>query len=437
MNCGGTDAAQLRGETLFKFIHAADIHLDSPLKGLEQYEGAPTEEIRGATRRALENLVDLALERDVDFVLIAGDLYDGDWKDHNTGLFYVSQMARLREREIPVVMISGNHDAANRMTKTLRLPENVELLGHRRPQTCSSPKLRELGIAVHGQSFATAAVHENLAREYPARQSGLFNIGLLHTSLTGAEGHEPYAPCTIEDLRQKEYDYWALGHVHNRDVRHEDPHVVFCGNLQGRHIRETGPKGCYVVTVDGDRRPALEFQSLDVFRWEELHLRGDSAERADDLLDLFAAELAAVMKKHAGLPLALRVSVHGRSRAHERLAADRVYWSKQFRATAVDVAGGRVWIEKVKLRTAPARDPDEIIAGDGPVAELFRYVGELVEDEMQLKLLRDEFNDLRRKLPDELLRGDGLNFDDPEWMKELLGDVQPLLMSRLLEADTK
>ncbi|MDX1487962.1 MAG: DNA repair exonuclease, partial [Acidiferrobacterales bacterium] len=119
---------------MFKFIHAADIHLDSPLKGLEQYEGAPVEEIRGATRRALENLVDLAIEREVDFVLIAGDLYDGDWKDHNTGLFFVAQMRRLREAGIPVVMISGNHDAANKMTKSLRLPDNVELLSHARPQ---------------------------------------------------------------------------------------------------------------------------------------------------------------------------------------------------------------------------------------------------------------------------------------------------------------
>jgi DNA repair protein SbcD/Mre11 len=109
---------------MLRFIHAADIHLDSPLKGLEQYEGAPVDEIRGATRRALENLVDLAIDREVDFLLIAGDLYDGDWKDHNTGLFFVAQMHRLREADIPVVMISGNHDAANKMTRTLRLPDN-------------------------------------------------------------------------------------------------------------------------------------------------------------------------------------------------------------------------------------------------------------------------------------------------------------------------
>jgi DNA repair exonuclease SbcCD nuclease subunit len=108
---------------MIRFLHAADIHLDSPLTGLERYEGAPVEELRGATRRALENLVELAIERELDFVLIAGDLYDGDWKDHNTGLFFVDRMNRLREAAIPVVIISGNHDAANRMTRSLRRPD--------------------------------------------------------------------------------------------------------------------------------------------------------------------------------------------------------------------------------------------------------------------------------------------------------------------------
>ena len=110
-----------------KFIHAAYVHLDSPLRGLERYEGAPVDEIRGATRRALENLFELAIDREVDFVLIAGDLYDGDWKDHNTGLFFVKQAARLHEASIPIYMISGNHDAANRMTRSLRMPDNVTL----------------------------------------------------------------------------------------------------------------------------------------------------------------------------------------------------------------------------------------------------------------------------------------------------------------------
>jgi DNA repair exonuclease SbcCD nuclease subunit len=145
---------------MFKFIHAADIHLDSPLKGLERYEGAPVEEMRRSTRRALENLTDLAIAERVAFVLIAGDLYDGDWNDHGTGLYLNSQMARLHDAGIDVVLIQGNHDAQSHMTKHLTLPENVKRLWTDRPQ---SLPIEDCGVMVHGQGFAKRAVTDNIA----------------------------------------------------------------------------------------------------------------------------------------------------------------------------------------------------------------------------------------------------------------------------------
>ena len=224
---------------MFKFIHAADIHLDSPLRGLEQYEGAPVQEIRDAARRALANLVDLAIEQKVAFVLIAGDIYDGDWRDYNTGLYFVDQIRRLREANIRLYLISGNHDAANRMTRTLRMPENVTFFSADAPETALIP---ELDVAIHGQSFATAAVYEDLSEGYPAAKSGCINIGMLHTCASGREGHDRYAPCSIEGLKAKGYDYWALGHVHIREILSEKPLIAFSGNMQGRHVRETGAK---------------------------------------------------------------------------------------------------------------------------------------------------------------------------------------------------
>ncbi|HEV3007227.1 MAG TPA: DNA repair exonuclease, partial [Pirellulales bacterium] len=175
---------------MFKFIHAADIHLDSPLKGLEQYEGAPIDEIREATRRALANLVRLAIAEDVAFVLIAGDVYDGNWRDFKTGLYFAGEMSRLREAQIPVYLISGNHDAANRMTRSLELPANVTRLPSRKPATV---RLDEIGVSIHGQGFASPAVLDNLAAAYPPATPGHFNIGLLHTSAGGSQLHEPYA----------------------------------------------------------------------------------------------------------------------------------------------------------------------------------------------------------------------------------------------------
>ncbi|MEZ6149368.1 MAG: metallophosphoesterase [Pirellulaceae bacterium] len=184
-------ALHLRLVTIFKFIHAADIHLDSALKGLQRYEGAPVDEIRRAPREGLSNLVDLAIELQVQFVLIAGDLYDGDWKNFQTGMYFVQQATRLRVAGIPLVFIAGNHDAANKMTRSLPLPDNVTLLSHKKPQTIH---LESLDVAIHGQSFATECVLEDLSQAYPAAERGCLNIGLLHTSAEGREGHDRYSP---------------------------------------------------------------------------------------------------------------------------------------------------------------------------------------------------------------------------------------------------
>lgn len=416
-----------------QFIHAADIHLDSPLRGLERYEGAPVEEIRGATRRALENLVRLATDREVDFVLIAGDLYDGDWQDHNTGLFFVQQMQRLREADIPVVMISGNHDAANRMTKSLRLPDNVALLDHRQPETARSHRLTELGVAVHGQSFASPKEFGNLARAYPEAVPGMFNIGLLHTSLQGYEGHEPYAPCTPDDLRQKGYHYWALGHVHQRTVVCKDPWIVFPGNTQGRHMRETGAKGCYVVSVDDQEHCELEFVPLDVFRWEVCIIDASGAGEPAEILDSFSAGLERLIQCHEGLPLAVRVEVRGATKAHEALLGDTLRWTNELRAVALQIPDARVWVEKILWQTQPKRELADVDSS-APVGVLLEYLREASEDEAELRQLAASLDDLRRKLPNELLSGgDALRFDDPAQIRQWLAEAEALLMRRLHE----
>ena len=244
---------------MFRWLHAADLHLDSPLRGLEQYEGAPVEALRGATRRALENLVRLAIAERVAFVVIAGDVYDGDWQDFNTGLFFDRQMRCLRDARIPVYVIRGNHDAQNRMTKTLRLPDNVRYLANDRPETV---EVAGAGVLLHGQGFEKAAVTADLSQGYPQAVKGHCNIGLLHTCATGRDGHEPYAPCNVGDLSAKGYDYWALGHIHAAEnlAPAGDPPICFPGNLQGRHAREVGPKGCTLVTVENGAVVGVEEQ---------------------------------------------------------------------------------------------------------------------------------------------------------------------------------
>jgi DNA repair exonuclease SbcCD nuclease subunit len=413
---------------LFKFVHAADIHLDSPLVKLDTYEGAPAGQIRGATRRAFENLVRTAAEEKAAFVLIAGDLYDGDWKDYNTGLYLVSQLSKLREAGIPVLIVAGNHDAASSITRSLRLPDNVNFFPTDRPATI---RLDGLDVAVHGRSFGTSAVKTDLSRSYPPAVPGCFNIGLLHTSLNGREGHEPYAPCTLEGLREKGYDYWALGHVHRREVVLEAPAVVFAGNTQGRHARETGPKGCFLVDVDDAGRSALDFRPLDVVRWETASVDASAAKTGHDLLDRFRETLMKYLELNPDLLTVLRVSVEGETSAHEEITEDPERWLNEIRAVAVDEGGDRCWVEKVRIRTRPP--PAKGRKPDGAVGELLGLVEELIADPEALSGLSAELADLEKKLPREFKEtAEDWRPGDAGWIGNLVGESGSMLVKRLL-----
>ncbi|MFN8625103.1 MAG: DNA repair exonuclease [Candidatus Binatia bacterium] len=417
-----------------KFVHAADVHLDSPLHGLERYAGAPVEEFRGATRRALENLIRLCVDEEADALLLAGDLYDGDWRDFGTGLFFSAQMARLREAGVRVFVVRGNHDAQSRITKSLRLPENVHMFRSRRPETVVVDKL---GLAVHGQSFSQADVTENLAGGYPAPRSGLLNVGLLHTSADGRPGHANYAPCRLQDLVAKGYDYWALGHVHAREVVHQDPWVVFPGNLQGRHARETGAKGCTLVTVDDGRITVVEPKWLDVVRWTVVDLDASNCATPNDVLDRLSAALRSAVDDAGGRVCAARVRVGGRTAAHASLLNRKDSWVNDARALATDVGAGEVWIEKVTLATVPEIDWRERAAQSGPVGELLRDIESLGGDGARLRQLIERFADLNAKLPAELRERegeDGFRIDETR-LRESLAGMASVILPRLLDAE--
>ena len=336
----------------FKFLHAADLHLDSPLRGLEADPEAPVEVIRSATRRALGRMVDLALSEQVAFVIIAGDIYDGDWPDFGTGMFFAAQMRRLHTADIPVFAIRGNHDAANRMTRSLRMPD-VTIFDHKHAHTIRS--LEALGVALHGQSFAEPAVPNDLSRDYPAPIPGLFNIGILHTSAAGYSGHETYAPCDVNRLRSHGYDYWALGHIHSFEILSRDPYVVFPGNLQGRHIGETGPKGACIVSVTGGKVVAVDHHALDCLRWAVLDVDLTAAATEPDALMLVQVALDGALRDVAPLPLALRLTLSGATAAHAALAGPGL--REKIMNEAHDLPEGRrLWLEAVRLQTGPAID---------------------------------------------------------------------------------
>lgn len=416
---------------MFKFIHAADIHLDSPLHKLDYYEGAPVNEIRQASRKAFKNLVDLAIAEEVAFILLAGDLYDGDWKDYNTGLYFVSQMRKLREAQIPVFIIAGNHDAASTITKNLRLPDGVEIFPSNSPKTI---KLENLNVAIHGQSFSSPSIKKDLSANYPLALTNYFNIGMLHTCATGKEGHEPYAPCTIEGLISKGYDYWALGHVHNHEILKDDPFIVFPGNIQGRHIRETETKGCVMVTVEDDERPSIEFKPLDVIRWFISNVDASGAESGYEIIDQFKVKLEKLLDQNPGIPIITRVLISGDTIAHNELVSDIERWTNEIRSAALDISGETIWIEKVRFNTQVPITDEDLKITDGAIGELVTRFDELLSNpDSLIALAKKELSSLETKLPIEFKDGvDAIVFSDVKWLGNLIDQVKPMLLKRMI-----
>ena len=420
----------------FSFIHAADIHLDSPLTGLEQYEGAPVEKIRSATRDAFKNLVQTAIEKRVAFIIIAGDLYDGNWKDYNTGLFFVSQMVRLQKENIRVFLIRGNHDAASLITKELKLPENVRELSIHEAETVL---LDDLGVAIHGQGFASRSVEENLVKNYPRKKEGFLNIGILHTSATGREGHENYAPCSIDDMKEKGYDYWALGHIHLRELLHEkEPVILFSGNIQGRHIRETGDKGCTLVEVKDGAIDSFIHLSLDVLRWELCEIDASEIDSIDELMLNIQESLENRLQEADGRFLSARIRIHGSSKIHQELIVNKDHYMNNIRSLSLEVGNGDIWIEKVKIETTRQNNLEDLLSQNTPIATILEFIHQSGQDEETLQELVAQFQDIQHALPFEIRNGDdGFDFSDAQFIKERFQNVEDLILYYLSETEVE
>jgi DNA repair exonuclease SbcCD nuclease subunit len=398
---------------VFRFIHAADIHLDSPLRGLARYEGVPLDEVRGATRAAFDKLVQFAIDESVDFVVIAGDVFDGDWRDMGTGLHFTRALTRLGRAGIPVFFLGGNHDAASVLTRSLPWPENVvKVFGHRAPETF---RLDGLSVALHGQGFATQHVHDDLSLAYPEPLQGFFNIGVLHTALEGAEGHAPYAPCTVAALQAKGYDYWALGHVHDFREVSVRPRIVFPGNLQGRNVRETGPKGAVLVEVQDREIASLTRVPLDVVRWS---VAVADCAGADSIEAVFEAVRRCLSRAEAelsdGRPLIVRLTLRGATPLAGLLRDRAAEFRDEARALAASI-GPDLWLERVVLDVVspsvvnPALDtvPDDFLSLLSEASRSDDLAAALAEDLRTFMAARPPRGDLEAGMLDNAAaRGD-------------------------------
>ena len=385
-----------------KFIHTADIHLDSPLAGLAAYKDAPADLLRTVTRDAFTKLVDEAIDETVDFMVIAGDLYDGSWKDYNTGHFFCREMGRLNKAGIPVYLLFGNHDADSEMTKKLTLPPNVHLFESRKANTFRIEKLK---VALHGRSYKEAATVENLAASYPAPVAGWLNIGVLHTALEGYAAHANYAPCSLAELSAKGYDYWALGHVHEHAILQKTPWVVFPGNLQGRHIRETGERGAMLVAADESGIHSVERLLVDVLRWHVVDVDASGVSSLQEIVRLAGRAFEQLIAETPDkIYLSARVCIKGKTAAHGELFGLESQLREEILGQAASLGIDRLWVEKVRIGTEPITDAAHIVARSDAIADLQGFLDAAPEDAALLESLLEDLRPLVDKAPFDLIQ---------------------------------
>jgi exonuclease SbcD len=395
----------------FTFLHAADLHLGSPFTGLAMKDEDVARRFAGASRDAFSELVDQAISKKVAFMLVAGDLYDGDWKDTSIGLFFNREVARLARADIPVFLIRGNHDAESEISKAVPLPDTVIEFSTRKAET---KRIEALKVAIHARGFADRAATENYALTYPSPVPGWFNIGMLHTSCEGNSAHAVYAPCSVGDLVGRGYEYWALGHVHEYAVLHRDPWVVYPGNLQGRSVRECGPKGAVLVDVVDGHVAAVRRLEVDRARW--LHVAVDLAAVAEEplLLPALRASLQGPLGAVAGRLTAVRVSLKGRTPLHGRLKARNAELRDDIQAL-VNHVHDDAWLESVKIATSDTAvdrpkvghenglDPEALLAGleiDPEIRARAADLISLVKSKLPGGLADDALDDLDAILAD-------------------------------------
>jgi DNA repair exonuclease SbcCD nuclease subunit len=349
-----------------------------------------------ASRRAVDNLVQTAIDEGCRFLVISGDVFDGQWRDYRTGIFFADRMRKLGAAGIEVFITLGNHDAENRFAGRLDLEDekgNVHLFPHR--QAASLP-VKGLDVMVHGRSYNQRDVTENLAKDYPPPAPGRFNIGLLHTACTGRPPHDPYAPCTVEQLVHHGYDYWALGHAHTLEVVNRDPYIVYPGNLQGRSSRETGPKGACLVTVVDDRVVSLEARVLDVIRWSVLSIDVTNCQHLTSVYTTAQEAMRQALNAADGRALALHLTFSGTTALHDDITRLGAELREEIETIAARVSDG-IWIEHIEVATvppSPAHGPDPTVAGRIRVA-----AEQFATDPAFTKTLEEKLAEVREKMP--------------------------------------
>jgi DNA repair exonuclease SbcCD nuclease subunit len=372
-----------------RFIHTADLHMDSPFRGLSNAAPKLRDTLQDATLGALERVVDWTIRSNADFLVIAGDLYDSRDRSLRALVSFRRQMERLAERDVPVYIVHGNHDPLNGWGSEFLLPPNVTTFGAKPRTEPVIRRGRELA-RVTGVSYPRERVTENLAALMSPEEGSPYSVAVLHANIGRQTGHADYSPAGLADLSPLGFDYWALGHVHTRTVLQADPAIVYPGNPQGRHPRESGPRGCYQVDVDQYGKAHFEFVETSRARWTHLEIPIQSYTRMDALLDSVMEQGRVAASEFDGPTLA-RCTLRGNGPLHRDLQREGV---------AEDLAselGRTLTVESVRVATGPELDFGALAQTETLVSDFLKLANRALEDPVLREKLAESLTPLFRR----------------------------------------
>jgi exonuclease SbcD len=420
----------------YKFVHAADLHLDTPFRGLTKADEAVGKELMNASLKAFDSLISLTISSNAAFIVFSGDIYDKSDRGVRAQLHFLAGMRRLEEKGIRAFIVHGNHDPLNGWSAVREWPTNVTVFGSGDVVSCETVERPEGVLAsVHGTSYPQSDVKENLALRFKRGSRNGLHIGVLHCNVGNNSDHAAYSPCTVDDLIAAGIDYWALGHIHKRqNLRERDPWIVYPGNLQGRSTKpsEMGEKGAVVVDVIDGHAGTVEFFALDSVRFIELEFCVDRCSDLGELEQGLREEIDCLREKNGGRGLIVRATLTGRTTLHSKLAGsnevgdllthlnDDAFMFSPF-----------VWWESLRDRTLPNIDLEQIRARGSFSSELLTYADRLKADP---EVLLNTLSDLKPGIKiGSMLRH--LTQLDPDEARAILEDARLLAVSKLEEGD--
>ncbi len=373
-----------------RFIHAADLHLDSPFRGIGEVSARLRDQLQAATLHAFSRVVDHTIHSKADFLIIAGDIYDSKDRNLRALVRFRKEMERLAERNIQVFIVHGNHDPLNGWGSGFQLPPNVITFGGRVDTEPFERRGRHIA-EITGVSYTRERVTDNLASSFKPKDDAPYSIAVLHANVGHQSGHADYAPATIDDLTSAGFNYWALGHVHTRSVLATEPAmVVYPGNTQGRNPRESGPRGCYQVDVDSYGRAHLEFIDTSAARWTHIDLSIHHCTTMDQLID---SMLEKARQEACGFegPTVARCTVRGNGPLHRDLQRDDM--SDELR----ELLGSAIIAESVRIATGPELDIESLARTETMVSDFLKLTERALQDPETRRRLAESLLPLFRR----------------------------------------